>query len=67
MEGFFEDLTSGLKDFGSFVLDLIKDIFSNVPKIINFALWVFAGVFVLPCVFMAGVIYPLWEKWGEDF
>lgn len=36
-------------------------------KAINFALWVIAASFILPCVFIASIIYPKWEKWGEDF
>lgn len=67
MAELFDETLSGIKDFLSFVIELITDMFSNVPKIISFILWVFAAAFILPCVFIAGVIYPLWEKWGEDF
>ena len=32
-----------------------------------FTLWVLSAVIILPCVFVAGTIYPMWEKWAEDF
>lgn len=35
------------------------------PKIISFFLWVITALVVLPCVFVAGEIYPRWVKWGE--
>lgn len=62
-----ESILVELKGFGSFLLDLIKQVLSVVPKIVSFCLWVIAAVFILPCVFVAGALYPLWEKWGEDF
>lgn len=63
MDSFLEEM----KGFGSFTLDIIKEIFSGVPKVVSFCLWIIAAAFILPCVFVAGVVYPLWEKWGEDF
>lgn len=36
-------------------------------KFIHFTLWIVTAALVLPCVFVASVIYPKWEKWGEDF
>ena len=39
----------------------------GVYRFINFTLWIIAAVFILPCVFVAGAIYPKWEKWGEKF
>jgi len=38
-----------------------------IPKIVSFLLWVLVAIIVLPCVWVAGSIYPLWEKWGEGF
>lgn len=38
-----------------------------ILKIISFILWALAGVVVLPCVYISGVLFPLWEKWGEKF
>jgi hypothetical protein len=36
-------------------------------KFLKFVIWAVSAIFILPCVFIAGVIYPKWEKWGEDF
>ena len=56
--------------FGLFI-DLIKEMWEAfigvAPKAISFFFWILAAVFILPCVFVAGTIYPKWEKWGEDF
>ncbi len=41
--------------------------FMALPKIISFILWVVVAIIVLPCVFVAGNIYPKWEKWGSEF
>jgi hypothetical protein len=38
-----------------------------LPKIVMFVLWVILGILILPCVFIAGNIYPWWSEWGEDF
>ena len=38
-----------------------------LPKAISLFLWVISAVFILPCVFVAGHIYPKWVEWGEDF
>jgi hypothetical protein len=40
---------------------------STVIKVIHVTLWAASAVIVLPCVFVAGVIYPKWVEWGEDF
>ena len=36
-------------------------------KILIFFLWALSGVIILPCVFIAGTLYPKWMEWGEDF
>jgi hypothetical protein len=36
-------------------------------KAIHFVLWVLLGIVVLPCVFIAGNIFPKWSEWGEEF
>ncbi len=38
-----------------------------LQKIFSFLLWVLTGLIILPCVFMASVYFPKWEKWGEGF
>ncbi len=47
--------------------EMIGAFFSVLPKIISFVLWVLVAIIVLPCVFIAGNIYPSWVEWGEDF
>lgn len=33
---------------------------------INLILWIVAAALILPCVFVAGTLYPVWEKWGSN-
>jgi hypothetical protein len=40
---------------------------SVVLKAVSVTLWAASAVIVLPCVFVASVIYPKWVEWGEDF
>lgn len=47
--------------------ELLIGILSIIPKVLSFILWILAAVFILPCVFVAGTLYPLWTEWGEDF
>lgn len=35
-------------------------------KFLNIILWAMAGALLIPTVFIAGNIYPLWEKWAEN-
>jgi hypothetical protein len=45
----------------------MDDLKEALQKILHFGLWIVAGIFVLPCVYIATVYYPMWEKWGENF
>lgn len=36
-------------------------------KAISIILWVAVGAIILPCVFVAGHIFPKWTEWGEKF
>lgn len=47
--------------------EMLAAFFGVLPKIISFCLWVLVAIIVLPCVFIAGNIYPKWVEWGEDF
>lgn len=47
--------------------EMIGAFFSVLPKAFSFVLWILVAIFVLPCVFVAGHIYPLWVEWGENF
>ncbi len=46
---------------------VIGAFFKALPKIIGFILWIIAAIIILPCVFVAGNIYPKWAEWGEEF
>ncbi len=46
---------------------IFSSIFAAIPKIISFILWLMVGIIVLPCVFIAGTIFPWWNDWGDDF
>jgi hypothetical protein len=40
--------------------------FLFIKRMIIILLWLLSAVFILPCVFIAGTLYPLWTEWGED-
>ena len=40
---------------------------SAIFKGISFIIWLVLGILILPCVFVAGHIYPMWAEWGEGF
>ncbi|MGC9605644.1 MAG: hypothetical protein ABSF56_02750 [Minisyncoccia bacterium] len=42
-------------------------ILAVLPKAFKLVLWVLLAAVILPCVFVAGNIYPKWVEWGEDF
>ncbi len=46
---------------------LAKAIWPVVTKLVLFFCWILLAILVLPCVFVAQVLYPVWEKWGEKF
>jgi hypothetical protein len=37
------------------------------PKVLHFIAWILSALIILPCVFVAGNLYPKWIEWGEDF
>lgn len=49
------------------VSEMLGAFFKVFPKIIKFIIWVIAAIIILPCVFVAGEIYPKWVEWGEEF
>lgn len=55
------------KEFFKVLGEILSVIFEALPKILSFALWILSGIFILPCVFISGSIYPKWEKWGDSF
>lgn len=55
------------KSFFDVLSEMLSAVFGALPKIFSFSLWILSGIFILPCVFISGSIYPKWEKWGEGF
>lgn len=51
----------------SLIGEMLGAFFAVLPKIVSFVLWVVVAIIVLPCVWVAGVIYPQWVEWGKDF
>jgi hypothetical protein len=54
----------------STLFEVWKEMFSAfwdmIPKMLNFVLWILAGIIILPCVYVAGTLFPMWTEWGED-
>jgi hypothetical protein len=57
------ELLGGLWEVWGEMWSAIIDV---LPKVISFILWVLLAIIVLPCVFVAGEIFPMWVKWGEE-
>jgi len=47
--------------------EMLSAFFGVLPKVISVFLWILVAMIVLPCVFIAGNIYPKWIEWGENF
>ena len=47
------------------VAEFIKSALSMLPKAVLFLIWVACAFLILPCVFIAGTLYPAWSEWGE--
>lgn len=54
----------------SFLLEVLGFVFTEglpaVGKFLNVLLWGIAGAIIVPCLLISNVIYPVWEKWGEN-
>ncbi len=60
-----EAITGLLQNLWSLWMEMIQVLFKFALKFFIFILWVLAGIIVLPCVFIAGTLYPKWTEWGE--
>ncbi len=56
-----------MSEFFKAIGDMFAAVIGVLPKVIHFVLWVISAIIILPCVFVAGNIYPAWVKWGEEF
>ncbi len=56
-----------MSEFFKAIGDMFAAVIGVLPKVIHFVLWVISAIIILPCVFVAGNIYPAWVKWDEEF
>ena len=53
------------------VVEMLKEVVSGLWTIVSkgllFLIWALLALIILPCVFVAGHIYPVWSEWGEEF
>ncbi|MDE1967167.1 MAG: hypothetical protein KGI45_03845 [Patescibacteria group bacterium] len=57
-----ESIFNGLWETWTEMFGILMEL---LPKLINLVLWALSAVIILPCVFVAGVLYPKWTEWGE--
>ena len=62
-----EEFEHGIAEILKAVWDMISSLLAAVPTILKFIFWAVSAVFILPCVFVAGHLYPMWVEWGEEF
>gem|GEM_PF-5838728 len=39
----------------------------ELGKFFKLLLWVTMGIFIIPCMVVTAVLYPMWEKMGDNF
>ena len=64
METFIVEVFSTLWELTT---EILSGVWSVVSKGLLFLLWASLALIILPCVFVAGHIYPVWSEWGEEF
>ncbi|MDE1970902.1 MAG: hypothetical protein KGI50_05000 [Patescibacteria group bacterium] len=62
-----QGIGGALKALAGIWAEMFMAVISVFPKFIRIFIWALLALFILPCVFVAGTIYPAWEKWGQDF
>ena len=63
MESFFETF---IQPFWELVKEMYNSFMDVLPAAIYFILWLLSAIIILPCVFVAGTLYPKWVEWGES-
>lgn len=58
-----EQMASSLWDVWSEMWNMLMEV---LPRAFYFILWILSAIFILPCVFVAGVLYPKWLDWSEN-
>ena len=62
-----EEVGSMAKAFFDIWKEMLSGFFSVLPTAIFFCLWLLSAIIILPCVYVAGILYPKWVEWGEGF
>ncbi len=62
-----EQFENAITEILGLIWEMISAIGSAIPAVLKFLVWVLLAIIVLPCVFVAGHIYPWWVEFGEDF
>ncbi len=60
-----ETIESFLSPFWAILTFIYERLKEFVPMALRFMLWVICGILVLPCIYVAGNLYPRWVEWGE--
>ena len=64
METFFLEVAEVAK---TIFVEVFGILWKVITKGLLFLIWALPALIILPCVFVAGHIYPLWVEWGEEF
>lgn len=67
MESFAEAIKMVFSTLWEVWKEMASAAWAIIPVAFHFFLWAISGIIILPCVFIAGELYPKWQKWGEDF
>ncbi|MFA6295501.1 MAG: hypothetical protein WC666_03725 [Candidatus Paceibacterota bacterium] len=46
--------------------EMFSAFISVLPKAFYFSIWIICGIFILPCVYISAVFFPMWTDWGEN-
>lgn len=45
------------------MFDIAKEFSLRAFKL---TIWIICGIFILPCVYISGILFPMWTDWGES-
>ena len=46
--------------------EMASALWAIVSKLLKLSLWILSGIIIVPCVYIAGSLYPMWQEWGDD-
>ncbi len=62
-----DEIGSMAKMFIDVWKEMLSALWEVLPTAILFCLWLLSAIIILPCVYVASIIYPKWVEWGEGF